>query len=57
MATTTIYTCDTIIHNDATIIYTCDTIIHNDATTICTCDTIIHNGNNRHLHWRNIRMQ
>lgn len=40
-----------------TTIYTCDTIIHNDATTICTCDTIIHNGNNRHLHWRNIRMQ
>lgn len=36
MATTNIYTGDTIIHNDATTICTCDTITHNDATTICT---------------------
>lgn len=26
-------------------------------TNIYTCDTIIHNSNNKHLHWRNIRMQ
>lgn len=26
-------------------------------TNIYTGDTITHNDNNKHLHWRNIRMQ